>query len=82
MRGEPGRVGDGDTGPADGPFQGPLEVAVAGEPQPAALGETDPQPLHRWRRRGALRCTRGQGDLRKRGGVAVARTDDVTGRPA
>ena len=50
VRGEPGRVRHRDAGPPQRPLQRPLEVAVAGEPQPAALGVAQPQPLDRGRR--------------------------------
>ena len=36
-----------DPGPEHRPLEGPAEVAVAGEPEPAALGVADPQPLDR-----------------------------------
>ena len=63
LAGRPGRRGAGvrdprvrveargvrhrDPGPEHRPLEGPAEVAVAGEPQPAALGVADPQPLDR-----------------------------------
>ena len=42
-------VGHRQPGAEDGPLEGAAEVAVAGEPEPAALGVADPQPLHGWR---------------------------------
>ena len=52
VRGEAGRVGHRDAGPAQRPLERPGEVAVRGEAQPAALGVPHPHPLHdrRWRR--------------------------------
>ena len=50
VRVEAGRVGHRQPGPEHRPLEGPAEVAVAGEPEPAALGVADPQPLHRRRR--------------------------------
>ena len=46
---EAGRVRHRHPGPAQRPLEGPAEVAVAGEPGPAALGVLDPEPLHRRR---------------------------------
>src|SRR5690348_16241767 len=45
VRVEAGRVRHRHPGPEDRPLEGPAEVAVAGEPEPAALGVADPQPL-------------------------------------
>ena len=45
VRVEARRVGHRHPGPEDRPLEGPAEVAVAGEPEPAALGVADPQPL-------------------------------------
>ena len=47
MRVEPGGVRHRHPRPEDGPLEGPAEVPVAGEPQPASLGVADAQPLHR-----------------------------------
>ena len=38
-------VGHRDPRPEDGALEGPAEVAVAGEPEPPALGVPQPQPL-------------------------------------
>ncbi len=45
VRREPGRVGHRHGRAAQRPLEGPLEVAVAGEAQPAALGVVHPQAL-------------------------------------
>ena len=44
---EAGGVRHRDPGPEDRALEGPGEVAVAGEPQAAALGVADPQLLDR-----------------------------------
>ena len=49
MRVEAGGVGHRDAGAEHRPLEGPAEVAVAGEPQPAALGVAHAQPLDRRR---------------------------------
>ena len=54
VRGEPGGERHRDLRPAQRPLQRPGQVAVGGEPQPAALGVADAQLLHRRRRRGPL----------------------------
>lgn len=51
MRVEPTGVGDGQFGLAQCPLDGTRDIPMAREPQPAALGEPDAQPLHR-----LLRC--------------------------
>ena len=56
VRAEPGAERHRDPGAAHRPLEGPREVAVAGEPQPAPLGVADPQPLHHRRRRRAVRA--------------------------
>ena len=61
VRREAGRVGHRHRGPAQRPLEGALEVAVAGEPQPAALGVVHPQPLHGRRRRRSVRRARHRG---------------------
>ena len=45
MRVEPRRVRHRDPRPEHRPLEGPAEVTVAGEPQAAALGVADAQPL-------------------------------------
>ena len=47
MRVEARGVGHRDPGPDDGALEGPGEVAVAGEAEPAALGVADAEPLDR-----------------------------------
>ena len=42
---EAGAVGHRNLGPPQGPLEGPLEVARAGEPQPPALGVPQAKPL-------------------------------------
>ena len=74
MRVEAGGVGHRHPGPEDRPLEGPGEVAVAGEPQPAALGVADPQPLDR---RGLLLglFTHGRAPYRRRPTAAPVRED-------
>ena len=47
VRVEAGRVGHRHPGAEHRPLERAAEVAVAGEPEAAALGVADPQPLHR-----------------------------------
>ena len=47
MRAEPRAVGHRNGRAPQGTLERPLEVAVAGEPRPAPLGVTHPQPLDR-----------------------------------
>jgi hypothetical protein len=48
VRVEPGGVGHRHAGPDDGALESAGEVAVAGEPEPPALGVADTQSLDRW----------------------------------
>ena len=54
VRGEAGRERHRHLRPAQRPLERAGEVAVGGEPQPAALGVAQAQPLHRRRRRRPL----------------------------
>ena len=47
MRVEAGGVGHRHPGAHDRPLEGAGEVAVAGEPEPPALGVAHAEPLHR-----------------------------------
>jgi hypothetical protein len=49
MRREPGTKCHRDFRSTQGPFQGPLKIAVAGKSQTAALGVAQPKALHGWR---------------------------------
>ena len=52
VRRESGRVGDGQTRPANSPFNGPRDIPVTGETHPASFSVPDKKTLDDGRRRG------------------------------